>query len=171
MRDNLGFDFLSSNAITLLSDPVLLVDVLYILVDLQAEKHRLDPVAFGKLYKGNSKLFNDALLSCWVSFSPRQPKAEKQPQKDTAPATPDTDPWEIVYQMAGYLGMDPKPHTYRELVDMFRGKQKIEDNTNWEQTSLIAHLTARAAGAKRSSKQSDYLPKRLQPKRKEFWEF
>ena len=67
-----------------------------------------------------------------------------------------TDPWRLVYQIAGAVGVDPGPLTIRELVDMSEGKSR----------SLWAHTSAQLAmlaNVNRRKGQRAIRPEELDP--------
>lgn len=173
IQSNLGFDFLSDKAEAILTDLELCINVIFCVLEEQAEAKGLSDIAFGKFLKqsNNAELFRSALLDSWAEFSLKPADLESLPaQKKAKAEEPEADHWRHVWELAGSLGIgDPRHLTYRQLFLMAKGKRQATDNTLWEPASLIACLLSRQAG-NRQSKQADFLPERLKPKPKPFWE-
>ena len=55
--------------------------------------------------------------------------------------------WELVFKVAGALGLDPMPYTLRELFWLYEGS----DRQNWMHTASINATQSAAAGAKNCS--------------------
>ena len=62
----------------------------------------------------------------------------------------------MIYRLAGVVGVDPGPFTWRELAWMAEGRERVE----WRQTALLAAVTNNTQAARPGDvrQPSDYDP-------------
>src|SRR5690606_37726841 len=72
------------------------------------------------------------------------------------------DPWRLVHQLAGLVGVDPGPYTLRELVWLAEGRQTEQ----WNHTSAVLAMLANVHRdpKRRSYQPADFLPMAMRPK-------
>ena len=163
----------------LIGDPVLLVDVLFAVCKAQADAAGVTDEQFAQAMAGDAiDSATKALLEELADFTPSprdrararrvieatwqmidraQDVLDANAERELPRVMDEADAgtWQLVYEVAGFIGIDPGPLTLRELVWMAEGR----DRRAWDHTSMIA------AAALSAMRERMVDPARLNPYR------
>jgi len=105
-----------------------------------------------------------SLILGLMNFCPDPPIKTKDTEKEEPPKeAPETTPlstkaWKIIHELAGIIGVDPEPRSWRELDWMAKAKRRHD----WRQTSMIITTIANAhrdtKKRKRPYHPNDFMP-------------
>lgn len=162
VRDLAGVDVLASGGgwgDRLMADPALVVDVMYAIAKPQCEARGVSSWKFGKALR--RQVVSDdaylALVDAVTRFFPEPATDEESEEADAAEGSGKKFGWTELYELAGFLGVDPRPFTLRDLFAMARGRREYQSRLAWEPASLLAAL-ANGMRIKNVSKIEDFNP-------------
>ena len=155
MRDLAGVDVLGSGwAETLQTDPAAVVDALWCIHEPEALDRGLNDRQFGRLLRPRDILDDaaGALGRAIVAFFPspddvldddtppsaKKPDDDNEDTDDPAPLT-----WPRVFRLAGLVGVDPRPFSLAELLNLHRGAIADRSRLLWSPASAVASAALR----------------------------
>lgn len=139
VRDLCGLDMLDWDTPWgghIIADKSLAADVVYAIAEPQVKERSMDDRQFGKMLRRQGALNSAmaAMADAWQAFLPEPAEGGAELEEG------DGEPfgWQRLFQCAGFVGVDPRPFTLRELLAMTNGRYEFASRIAWEPGSLIA---------------------------------
>lgn len=139
LRRDLGLDLMDPGGAWMAEmddNAVALVDAMYLIAEPQCVERRIKPERFARLLRPCFPEAHAALVAALVDFFPPAPDKPKAEANDDD-GDGETFGWRQLWQYAGYLGVDPRPLSLRELCWMMEGRLEFESKAIWAVGSAI----------------------------------
>lgn len=142
-------------------DPVALSSVLWSVCKRQADFSNVSVEDFERDFRRESieqaacSLIEGLILFCPDPDDRDEKEGGKDEKKQVGPLSDRA--WKLIHEMAGIIGVDPGPFTWRELVWEAKAKRRHD----WSQTSLVLMINANAnrdPKKHRPFRQEDFMP-------------
>lgn len=157
MRDLAGVDLIAKGstwADQLTKQPEAVANAIYAACKPQADARGMDDIRFGRMLRsGRCEVFKAASEALWESIGTFFPRAQDLPkarsdEPEQHPRRDQPTGWRLLWEMAGYVGIDPGPRTQRELTQMYVGRRDAESRLAWSVGSSAMAATLATAGSK-----------------------
>ena len=116
-------------------EDALLADVLYVVLEPQLVALGVDDVRFGRSLRGVVSFARSAFFATWAEFFPK-PRSKDESDDDASDDERDDekiDRDELVWELAGIVGVHPGRYTLRQLAIMSQSRQR----ESWNRTSSM----------------------------------